>query len=233
MKASGIKTENKKIRSAVHRGGKRASHEKRQSIPSEQRRLDIMKAALQVFGEKGFQKAKIDDIAVRAGVAHGTIYLYFPSKSAIATELIGIRGATYFLESLLDDHSLQDPDPTGLLQTIVQKYFGNLEERLPLMRFRIAESFSHPDLGREYYNTLLHRLILDLGHFIQVYQKSGALKAGDSFIYGHIFYGIMFTFLYCQELLHGKDITNLDLQKIIPQIVDVFLHGVASDQHRQ
>jgi AcrR family transcriptional regulator len=223
-----MKMDKKEILSVVSRGKKRPADKKRQAIPEEQRRMDIMEAALQVFGEKGYQKAKIEDIAVRAGIAHGTVYRYFPSKFALATELIGVRGATFFLESLLEDNSFQDPDPTELLQTIVQKYFGNLEERLPLMRFRIAEGVSHPDLGRNYYRILLHRLIMDLDRFVREYQKKGALKAGDSFIYGHIFYGMLFSFLYCQELLLGKETTNLDLQKIIPQIVDVFLHGVAT-----
>ncbi|MCX5826128.1 MAG: TetR/AcrR family transcriptional regulator, partial [Deltaproteobacteria bacterium] len=167
------------------------------------------------------------DIAVRAGIAHGTVYRYFPNKFALATEIIGARGATGFLESL-EDNSFQDPDPTKLLQTIAQKYYGNLEERLPLIRFRIAEAVSNPDLGRTYYRSLLHRLFLDLDRFVREYQKKGALKAGDSFIYGHIFYGILFTFLYCQELMLGKEITKLNLQKIIPQIVDVFLYGVAT-----
>lgn len=229
MRTLGIKADNKKSPSVKsRRGGGRVVYRKRQSIPSEQRRLCIMKAALEVFGEKGFQEAKIDDITSRAKIAHGTFYLYFPSKSALATELIGARGATFFLESILEDYTPGEPDPTGLLKNIVQKYFGNLEERLPLMRFRIVEAISHPNMGREYYRTLLHRLILDLSHLIQKYQQKGALKAGDSFIYGHIFYGMLFTFLYCQELLHGKEITKMDLEKIIPQIVDVFLNGTAT-----
>lgn len=229
IKAMVIKTDNKKIPSVKsRRGAKRVVHRKWQSTDSEQRRLCIMKAALEVFGEKGFHAAKIDDITSRARIAHGTFYLYFPSKSALATELIGAQGATFFLESILEDYTPKEPDPAGLLKNIVKKYFGNLEDRLPLMRFRIVEAISHPNMGREYYRTLLHRLILDLGHLIQKYQQKGVLKEGDSFIYGHIFYGMLFTFLYCQELLHGKEITKVDLEKIIPQIVDVFLNGTTT-----
>ena len=40
----------------------------------------ILEATLAVFGEVGYHKARIEDIAERAGVAKGTIYLYFPSK---------------------------------------------------------------------------------------------------------------------------------------------------------
>ncbi len=48
-----------------------------------QRRLDVLNAALDVFFEKGFAAARMDEIAKRAGVSKGTVYLYFPSKEAL------------------------------------------------------------------------------------------------------------------------------------------------------
>src|SRR5919205_4147296 len=48
----------------------------------------ILDAALEVFSEKGFADARLDDVAARAGVAKGTIYLYFASKEALFEALI-------------------------------------------------------------------------------------------------------------------------------------------------
>lgn len=48
----------------------------------------IMEAALAVIAEKGFHPATIDEIAERAGVGKGTIYVYFKSKVALVGELI-------------------------------------------------------------------------------------------------------------------------------------------------
>lgn len=205
--------------------GKRGAYKKTRYIPEEQRRNDILEAARQAFEEKGFHKATIEEIAIRAGIAHGTVYRYYPSKAALATEIIGTHGASGFLESL-KENSFLDTDPAELLKTVAQKYYGNLDERLPLMRFRIAEAVSHADLGRNYYRLLLHRLCMDLERIVQEYQDKGVFKAGDPFLFGHTFYGILFGFLYCQELMLGKELTHMDLQKIIPQIVDIFLHGV-------
>lgn len=47
----------------------------------------ILQAAAQVFGEKGFHQATVEEIAKRAGVGKGTIYQYFDSKSEIFSEL--------------------------------------------------------------------------------------------------------------------------------------------------
>ena len=55
------------------------------------RRQAILDAALSVFAERGFEAARLDDVAARAGVAKGTLYLYFRDKEALFEELV--RGA--------------------------------------------------------------------------------------------------------------------------------------------
>lgn len=49
----------------------------------EQRREQILAAALEVFAEKGFHSTRVSDVAARAGVSQGTIYWYFPSKEEL------------------------------------------------------------------------------------------------------------------------------------------------------
>jgi AcrR family transcriptional regulator len=46
----------------------------------EARPAEIMAAALDIFVERGFAATKLDDVAARAGVSKGTLYLYFASK---------------------------------------------------------------------------------------------------------------------------------------------------------
>src|SRR3990172_3799221 len=55
---------------------------------ADERRKDILDAALDLFTKKGFNETTVDDIASGAGVAKGTIYLYFPSKEHI---LLGLK----------------------------------------------------------------------------------------------------------------------------------------------
>ena len=49
----------------------------------EERREQILRAALQIFAEKGYHSARVSDVAARAGVSQGTIYWYFKSKEAL------------------------------------------------------------------------------------------------------------------------------------------------------
>ena len=54
----------------------------------EARPEEILDAALTVFGESGFARAKIDDVARLAGVSKGTVYLYFDSKESLFREMV-------------------------------------------------------------------------------------------------------------------------------------------------
>ncbi len=69
--------------------GKRSkAAEKTEKSGGERTRARILDAAEAEFGARGFHEASIADIARRAGVAHGTVYLYFPSKEALFAELV-------------------------------------------------------------------------------------------------------------------------------------------------
>src|SRR5438132_871704 len=55
----------------------------RREEASEVRRLEIMRAARKVFAQKGYAETVVEDIAAEAGIAKGTLYLYFPSKEQV------------------------------------------------------------------------------------------------------------------------------------------------------
>jgi AcrR family transcriptional regulator len=57
---------------------------KREQLRQE-RREQILEAALTVFGQKGFHAANVSDVAAQAGVSQGTIYWYFDSKEELLT----------------------------------------------------------------------------------------------------------------------------------------------------
>lgn len=54
---------------------------------SQDKKLRILEAAVQVFGKKGFDAASIQDVAREAGVAKGTVYLYFESKDELIRQV--------------------------------------------------------------------------------------------------------------------------------------------------
>src|SRR5437879_7122149 len=62
--------------------------EKQNQQIKDERREKILKAAIQVFADKGYATTKITDIAAAAGMSHGLIYHYFASKEAVYVEIV-------------------------------------------------------------------------------------------------------------------------------------------------
>ena len=58
------------------------------AVRQAERRQAILDAALDEFAARGFAATRLDDVAVRAGVAKGTIYLYFRDKESLFQELV-------------------------------------------------------------------------------------------------------------------------------------------------
>src|SRR5215813_10423397 len=70
------------------RGAIAASRQSARLAKAAARREDILEAALDEFSARGFAGARLEDVAKRAGVAKGTIYLHFKDKEALFQELV-------------------------------------------------------------------------------------------------------------------------------------------------
>lgn len=66
-----------------NRADRRGSRNRREVKPADERRRDILDAALRLFADRGFNETTVSDIAAEAGMATGTVYLYFPSKEDV------------------------------------------------------------------------------------------------------------------------------------------------------
>lgn len=65
----------------------------------EQRKTEIIEAAIKVFGECGYHKGKVEKIAEKAGIGKGTVYEYFNSKKEIFQQMLRYVFETYMEEA--------------------------------------------------------------------------------------------------------------------------------------
>ncbi|GIU83159.1 MAG: TetR/AcrR family transcriptional regulator [Acidobacteria bacterium] len=73
------------------------------------KREAILRAAIQVFAENGFFNSKVSDIAKKAGVADGTVYLYFKNKDDILRSIFDQAMALFIAEARKEIELLDDP----------------------------------------------------------------------------------------------------------------------------
>ena len=144
---------------------KQASHslsEKAGLLPSRkrvsqgERRKAILDAALEIFSSEGFEAARLDDVARKAGVAKGTLYLYFPDKEALFEQLLAS-----FAEPILAHFKMLAADETRPVPVILGKILdfvqtevlGSKRERI--FRLVIAEGPRFPAIAAFYYRQII------------------------------------------------------------------------------
>src|SRR5256885_16501293 len=91
---------------------------------------EIVDAALHVFAEKGFAAAKLDDIARRAGVSKGALYLYFETKEEIFRAVVDQAIAPNM--QAVRAMGVAHPGPLSDLLRLVAGPAGDLMETLPV-----------------------------------------------------------------------------------------------------
>jgi AcrR family transcriptional regulator len=129
----------------------------RKTAPAE-RRQAILDAALAVFAERGFDAARLDDVAQRAGVAKGTLYLYFRDKEALFEELV--RSA---VAPLLENVSRAAAAPDVPATVVLEAFFSLFEKevlgtkRKLLLRLIIAEGPRFPAIAEFYHREVVTR----------------------------------------------------------------------------
>ena len=127
-------------------------------VEPEARRQAILEAALSVFAERGFEAARLDDVAARAGVAKGTLYLYFRDKEALFEELV--RGAVSpIIEAVSRAASAPDVPVHAVLETffaLFQKEVLGTNRKL-LLRLIIAEGPRFPRIAEFYHREVVTR----------------------------------------------------------------------------
>lgn len=125
-------------------------------ITREARRERILEAALDIFSNKGFEAARLDDVAKRAGVAKGTLYLYFESKEDLFEQLIMTMVAPIIahLKSIANDRSASVPAAFETIFWMFQKEVLGTRRRL-LMRLIISEGSRFPEIAAFYHREIV------------------------------------------------------------------------------
>ncbi len=126
---------------------------------SRARREAILTAALDEFSLRGFEAARLDDVAKRAGVAKGTIYLYFRDKESLFQELI--RTMLTPLVGTIEALGKADLPLSQLAGHIAELFVREVYEtrRKDVIRLMISEGRRFPKLAEFYYREVLSRII--------------------------------------------------------------------------
>jgi AcrR family transcriptional regulator len=154
---------------------------KNRAEKSAARRQAIVQAALEEFCARGFAATRLDDVAARAGVAKGTIYLHFDDKEALFREIVGTMLVP--LVAGLEEA----PPPAVSIRAVIGHFFEVFlqeiysTQRRNVLRLVMTEGPRFPELAEFYYRNVVERAISAMRALLARARERGEL-ADDTLI---------------------------------------------------
>src|ERR1700694_1040595 len=136
---------------------------------------EIIAAALEVFADRGFAATKLEDVARRAGVTKGTIYLYFENKEALFKAIVRETIVPVIVKGEAVAQSFTG-SARDLFERLVREYWRLVGETslAAIPKLMMAEAGNFPELARFYYQEVVTR-----GHKLMAGVLERGIKAGE------------------------------------------------------
>ncbi|HKA58817.1 MAG TPA: TetR/AcrR family transcriptional regulator [Gemmatimonadales bacterium] len=190
---------------------------------------EIITAALFVFADRGFAATKLEDVARKAGVTKGTIYLYFENKDALFKALIRQTIVPVIAKGEAIAQAFTG-SARELFERLIREYWRLVGETslASIPRLMIGEASNFPELARFYYEEVVTR-----GHRLMAGVLERGMKAGE---FKKLDLGIA-TKLAMAPLMHAVVARRafahcmpegFDVAGYLDSHIDLFLHGISA-----
>lgn len=195
---------------------------------SEARPGEIVQAALEIFAEKGFAAAKLDEIARRAGVSKGAVYLYFETKEDIFRAVVvqAIAPNVGAVRAMIAAHPGPLPD---LLRSVAAR-MGQVIETTPIggvLKMVVGEARNFPEIARVWHDELVSQALGALAGAIAAAQDRGEVRPGDPRAYALQLISPILVAVLWRETFVPVGAEPFDLRALMAQHVDTILGGMA------
>ncbi len=194
----------------------------------EDRPVEILVAAIELFGEVGFARTKLEDVAKRAGVSKGTLYLYFDSKETLFREMVRSR-VTAHLE--LGETLLAQTGRTAreLLEQFIRRWWeiARQPEMARITRLLHAELGNFPELARFFVDEVISRTRRQITALVALGVERGEFRAVPNAFPSAAIASLVVHGALRQRFFAPHDPEALTDDQVIDGIVDLVFHGMA------
>ena len=187
----------------------------------EDRPQEITEAAFEVFAEKGYARARVQEVAARAGVSKGLLYLYFETKQALFKAVIRsvvIRRIDALLVAVENTELSSEAFMRGPLIDFMKTVPGS--PVAVVIRLLIAEGQRHPDLVDYYWDNVVAKGLAALTSIVERGVKRGEFHDTDvtrlpQLVLAPVMVSVIWRILFARH--------ELDTDRLIETQIDMLL----------
>lgn len=204
-----------------------AKNEPRWERRKEDRPAELAAAALQLFVEKGFAATRLEDVAARAGVSKGTLYLYFDSKEALFKSVIRGSVVPVIVEAEQTVEQFEG-SAADLLRTIIDGWW-QLFGSGPLggiPKLMISEARNFPELAQFYHDEVIVRGKSMFQRALRRGIDAGEFRAFDVELVTDVMIGPLLMLALWKHSFACCVPADLNPERYLAAFLDLFLDGL-------
>jgi AcrR family transcriptional regulator len=200
---------------------------------AEDRPREICAAALDTFAEKGFAAARLDEIARRAGVSKGTLYLYFHNKEDLFRAVVRdtVAPNVEVVRGMVEGVDLPFAEIVRMLLPRFVALTRNVRVGA-VAKMVIGESRNFPELAKVWHDEVVTKVLGMLGALIRRAQERGEVRSGDPRLHAMSLMGAMLMGLLWHETLEPVGGEPVDLDALARQHAETVLGGLLARDER-
>lgn len=191
---------------------------------------NILAAALEAFGEKGFSGTRMEDVAAKAGITKGAIYLYFPSKQALL-EALARRDIAPFLTAIATQVRQYEGPLEPMLRQVAGAAVGFLDRgAVPTYaRVIVSEARNFPEIARFHLTEIVSVVLGALSDLFQRAMVRGEIREMEPEIAARLFMAPLVKTLFWRITFSAVETEPFDANAFLDAHVGVFLRGMKPD----
>ena len=195
---------------------------------------ELLAAALELFVEKGFAATRLTDIAAHAGVAKGTLYLYFDSKEALFRAVVeqGIVPLFAAAEQEMDGYEGSSVELLCHFLTVWQQRIG-ATPLAGLYKLIIAEAHNFPELAQYYHDQVIVRGRALLTTVLRRGIASGEFRDLDVDATINVIIAPLLMLIVWRFSLSACGPDEIDPDVLLKTHFDLLMHGLCAQERKQ
>ena len=189
---------------------------------------ELLDAALDLFVERGFAAARSEDVAARAGVSKGTLYLYYPSKEELLKEVIRHHVINPIAEAVQIIRDFEGPTPE-LLALLLRLWWERIGETRAsgIIKLMTSEVRNFPEIAQFYVDEVVTPSNQMLGQVIQRGVDRGEFREVNVAEVVHALVGpLVFLALNKHSLGACSAAFQIEPKIVIAALTDMVLYGL-------
>ena len=191
---------------------------------------EIVQAALDLFVEKGYAATRAEEVALRAGVSKGTVYLYFANKQELFEAVV----CESLLPILAEANDLLDHfigNSFDLLEQLLWRWWERVgpTKLSGIMKLVMAEAGNFPEIARFYHNIFIKPAEQLMIRLLQRGIMRGEFRKIDPQQMDHVMTAPMvMLFVWQNSFGRCSGVKNIDPKKHVSTTIDLLKHGLAA-----